>query len=264
MLNFRFHIVSLVAVFLALAIGIIMGSTVIDRALVDTLEDQQETLRAELGELRDANAALRGELASQQETSERLADEGGQRLLQGALDDVPVARIAIRGVDGSVVDDLEELLATAGAEDLGTLWLTDRFALDDEEEVSDLREVLDLPGGTPGGLRSAAIREVADAVRAALEAEEVADAGPTGGEPAGGDGADGAEPDLDLLVALREAGFLEYDAADGEADDVTRIVAPGMRLVLVSGPGAAVPDADLALPLARGLVDRSILSLIHI
>ena len=40
MLNFRFHVVSLVAVFLALAIGIIMGSTVIDRALVDTLEEQ--------------------------------------------------------------------------------------------------------------------------------------------------------------------------------------------------------------------------------
>ena len=37
MINFRFHIISIVAIFLALGIGIIMGSTVIDRAIVDGL-----------------------------------------------------------------------------------------------------------------------------------------------------------------------------------------------------------------------------------
>ena len=32
MINFRFHLVSLIAVFLALALGVVMGATVIDRA----------------------------------------------------------------------------------------------------------------------------------------------------------------------------------------------------------------------------------------
>lgn len=260
MLNFRFHIVSLVAVFLALAIGIIMGSTVIDRALVDTLEDQQERLRGDLDDLRAESSALRDELSALRDTSDRLADEGGQRLLEGTLEDVPVARIAVRGVDGSALDALDELFARAGAEDLGTLWLTGRFALEDEEAVEDLREVLGLPGGTPGGLRSAALQEVADAIRATLEAEEAADAAVVGGAttPTPQEDAAGPDADLDVLVELRDAGFLDYDAGEGQPDDITRLVGPGMRVVLVSGPGAEVPDEDLAAPLARALVDRSI------
>ena len=38
MINFRFHLVSLTAVFLALGIGIAVGATVVDRATVDFLE----------------------------------------------------------------------------------------------------------------------------------------------------------------------------------------------------------------------------------
>ena len=49
MINFRFHIVSLIAVFLALALGVVMGSTVIDRAIVDGLHDRIDRRRAERG-----------------------------------------------------------------------------------------------------------------------------------------------------------------------------------------------------------------------
>jgi len=132
MLNFRFHVVSLVAVFLALAIGIIMGSTVIDRALVDTLEDQQQSLRGTLDDLTEENTSLRQELDDLREGSERLASEGGERLLADTLADVPVLVVAVRGVDTAVLDDLVELLETAGALDQGTLWLTERLLADDE------------------------------------------------------------------------------------------------------------------------------------
>ena len=40
MLNFRYHIVSIVAVFLALGIGVIGGTTVVDRFTLDFLEDE--------------------------------------------------------------------------------------------------------------------------------------------------------------------------------------------------------------------------------
>ena len=42
MINLRYHIVSLVAVFLALGMGIVMGSTVIDRVTVDALNNNLE------------------------------------------------------------------------------------------------------------------------------------------------------------------------------------------------------------------------------
>lgn len=271
MLNFRFHIVSLVAVFLALAIGIIMGSTVIDRALVDTLEDQQQSLRTDLDDLSEENATLRRDLGDLQEAGDRLASEGGERLLSGTLADVPVLVVAVRGIDTAVLDGLGAQLDTSGAARQGTLWLTDRLALPDEASVADLTEVLGLEEGTPAEeLRTEAAEEVAEAIRAAVIEPEDG----TTGEPPPGDGASqpgpgGAEttttlPDptpsappgspVGVLLALRESGFVEYDAPDGEADDVAGLAVPGSRVVLVSGATAAVPDAGLAVPLARALV----------
>jgi uncharacterized membrane protein (DUF106 family) len=40
MINLRYHIVSVVAVFLALGIGLALGSTFVDSILVNELEDQ--------------------------------------------------------------------------------------------------------------------------------------------------------------------------------------------------------------------------------
>lgn len=286
MLNFRFHIVSLVAVFLALAIGIIMGSTVIDRALVDTLEDQQQSLREDLNSLADENAALRSELDEMRESSDRLASEGGERLLAGTLAETPVLVIAVRGVDSSVVDELGELLGIAGADDQGVLWLTDRFELADEASTADLAGVLGRPTSTPPAeLQQEAFDRIAGAVRAAVTPQEGADAGggaeeettteagadettapdgptTTAAVDTGGatttsiDEAEGKAAVLDDLVALRETGFIEYDAPGGGLDDVTDLAAPGTRVVLVSGSGAAVADGELAAPLARALVSQ--------
>ena len=275
MLNFRFHIVSLVAVFLALAIGIIMGSTVIDRALVDTLEDQQQSLRADLDELSEDNEALRAELGDLREAGERLASEGGERLLSGTLAGVPVLVVALRGVDPAVLDDLGALLETSGAAEQGTLWLTDRLALADQEAAADLAEALGLDPATPvEELQAAAARQVAAAIRS----EVVRGAGGSGGaqapdgagapsEPATtttaspGDVAGappttavGARDGIDVLVALREAGFVEYDAPEGGSDDVADLALPGSRVVLVSGASADVPAPALAVPLAEALV----------
>lgn len=271
MLNFRFHIVSLVAVFLSLAIGIIMGSTVIDRALVDTLEDQQRSLRDDLDSISEENQALRGELGELREAGERLASEGGERLLAGTLAETPVLVLAVRGVKSSVLDDLDDLLTVAGARDQGTLWLTDRFASDDEAAAEDLAEVLDLPASaSPEELRSEALEQISAAVRAAVapaaaaegqvegtpEGAESSSEGAGGEAGAGGGGAGPVPAELAVLAGLREAGFVEYDAPEGAADDVVDLAVPGTRVVLVSGAGAVVPDRALAAPLARDLVGQ--------
>lgn len=267
MLNFRFHIVSLVAVFLALAIGIIMGSTVIDRALVDTLEDQQQSLRADLDDITGENASLHQELGDLREAGDRLASEGGERLLSGALADVPVLVVAVRGADSGVLDDLRDLLATAGAADQGTLWLTDRLALGDDEAMADLAGVLGVGEGmTAAELRATAVEEVAGAMREAVAAAP-AGTGTSGSIGGGGDGASAATTtttseraaveageSIEVLLALRDAGFVEYDAPEGRPDDVADLAMPGTRVILVSGATAEVPDVQLALPLARALV----------
>ena len=44
MINFRFHLISLVAVFLALGVGVAMGASFIDRATVDSLRGRVDDL----------------------------------------------------------------------------------------------------------------------------------------------------------------------------------------------------------------------------
>jgi len=59
MYNFRYHLVSLVAVFLALAIGLLLGTIVVERGLLDTQRDAiVEGLQNEFRLLADENGSL--------------------------------------------------------------------------------------------------------------------------------------------------------------------------------------------------------------
>jgi len=47
MINFRFHLVSLIAVFLALGLGILVGPSVVDQVIVDRLQREISSIRHE-------------------------------------------------------------------------------------------------------------------------------------------------------------------------------------------------------------------------
>lgn len=234
MINFRYHVVSLIAVFLALGVGVIMGTAVIDRAVVDRLERQQDGLQADVDEVQSENNRLRGELREERRASQRFGEEGGERLLDGALAGVPVLLVGVRGVEAEGFDELVALLGRADAELLGSLWFTDRFALEGEDELSDLAEALDFrPDASAGTLRSATITRLARALRSTIDP-------PPDGSPG-------------VIADLREAGFLDVELPEG-ADDALPVVGPSTRVVIVSEPGPVVPDAQLTLPLVRSLV----------
>ena len=57
MINFRYHVVSLIGVFLALGIGVIMGATVIDRVTVDQLRNRLDSVEKSVGQTRKDNDA---------------------------------------------------------------------------------------------------------------------------------------------------------------------------------------------------------------
>ena len=60
MINIRYHVYSLVAVFLALAIGVAVGSTVVQRSVVDNLRSTQGRIEQNLDDLEAQNAELAG------------------------------------------------------------------------------------------------------------------------------------------------------------------------------------------------------------
>ncbi|MGO1584248.1 MAG: copper transporter, partial [Actinomycetaceae bacterium] len=112
MIDFKFHVVSLIAVFMALAVGILLGAGPLDGALGDTLRGQVQDLRADRETMREELGETQGDL----ESVNALLEEGGPRLVDGTLDGGRVALLAAPGANGDDVDAVQDSLTSAGAE----------------------------------------------------------------------------------------------------------------------------------------------------
>jgi hypothetical protein len=231
MINLRYHIVSLVAVFLALALGIVMGSTVIDRAIVDRLEDRVESVGDRANRTSDENRALRGEL----DLMRSFADEALPPLVESHLRGVPVLVMTVQGVDRKPVEAMRTTLATAQAVDAGTLLLTNKLRLDSEGDARTLATALNLTLTSMDAIRSQLVTRLGAVL-------------------------DGSSGDSTLIPALAAAGFLGYEPPAAGATTtslpglgLTSFPITGLRLVLVSGAGAEVPDDRLARPLVQAM-----------
>ena len=270
MINFRFHVVSIVAVFLALAIGIAMGTTVIDKVTVDTLRSQLETIEEQRDDARTNADQLTAELNDLRDQMRELGAQGTSELLADRLDGVPVVVVATRGVDKDSVAGLRNALNASGAPDGGTLWLTDKLALTDPSQVQTLSDTLGLSTADAARARTslvgrltaefmdAASPPVGDGVTTTTTSETGA-ADPTGtttttapGTPAESTTTAPVPTEtVALLQALHDSGFVDWDAPAG-ADGVA-LPSGGARFVFVSGPGAQVPDTDIVLPVLQSL-----------
>src|SRR5207237_9891670 len=95
MINFRFHIVSLIAVFLALALGIVMGATVVNRAIVDRLNSRIDTVEKNANARKTESDQLRGQVGQLNGYIDGTTDYA----VAGRLDATTVATTAKRGVE---------------------------------------------------------------------------------------------------------------------------------------------------------------------
>ena len=134
MISFRFHIVSLAAIFMALALGIVLGTAFLNDKTVSTLENRIEKVRADAHQSSDALRVWSS-----------FGDDAEAALVTGRLDGVRVLTIVPEGLSGSVSDKMRSLLATAGVVDAGTLTLDNSWA-DDPPPTEDIARVLDVVG----------------------------------------------------------------------------------------------------------------------
>ena len=79
MINIRYHVYSLVAVFLALAIGVAAGSTVVQRSVVDNLQSTQGRIEQNLDDLEAQNAELQERAAASRAVPARSPRRGRPR-----------------------------------------------------------------------------------------------------------------------------------------------------------------------------------------
>ena len=112
MIDFRYHLVSLVAVFLALAIGIVLGAGPLRDGVGQTLTAQVEQLRVERDEMRASNDALGAENSD----LEGFVKAAGAGLVTGTMHGEKVATIADHSSMHDEVESTRTLIEAAGGQ----------------------------------------------------------------------------------------------------------------------------------------------------
>lgn len=111
MISLRQHIFSLVAVFVALAVGIAAGSTVVRGPLLDSTRARLESAEQIIEVERSENEVLAAELGQ----LDGWSDDGPAQLVSGRLADRAVVLIVAGDVDSDVVDGVVRSLRAANA-----------------------------------------------------------------------------------------------------------------------------------------------------
>lgn len=111
MVDFRYHLVSLIAVFLALACGIALGAGPLRQAIGDTVSGRNAELTAQNAQLQsERDAAVADDSAAN-----AALDAAGAGLLGGTLTGYRVAVVALGPVDSAVSSAVDTRLKQAGA-----------------------------------------------------------------------------------------------------------------------------------------------------
>lgn len=228
MINFRFHIASLIAVFLALAVGVVMGSTVIDRAIVDGLHNQIDKVERRADTQRSENARLQSEVQRLQ----GFVDAVAPWAVSGTMSN-PVALLAERGVDADQTKAQVELLQRGGGATSGILWLEPSWNLTDDQQTDALRRAV----GSAARTRSAVRRDAVAALAARLV---------TGAQP--------LQPDV--LMALIDAHFVSFEGVGADAEPFVAGAYPGTdaRMLLLGGPASQITVKSFARDFAQAFV----------
>ena len=161
MINFRYHVVSLTAVFLALAIGLVVGTAALNGPVADSLNDRVAGLSKNNDQLREQVNNLETESKRQED----LAAEVGPLLLAGTLVNHRILVVTLpSGRDQT--DGVVDMLRLTGATITGRIDVQDKFV--DPANNNDLLELAvraaqptiptsDLPGNSDGVETSSAL-----------------------------------------------------------------------------------------------------------
>lgn len=221
MITLRQHAISLAAVFLALAVGVVLGSGLLNDTLLSGLREDKRSQQRQIEDLNQAKNALNEKLNAASNFDSTMAP----RMVKDALVDRKVVLITTPEADRSDVDGIAQLIATAGGSVSGRIGLTDQFT--DANQGERLRTIVNssiLPAGTQ--LRTDVVDQGSQAGDLVGIVLQVPSHKPDEPAPPVTD-----EQRNTALSALRQSGFITY--TDGQ-------VTAGNLAVVVTG--GALPD----------------------
>jgi len=238
--DFRYHLVSIIAVFLALAVGIVLGTTALKGPVLDDLRDNIKRLSSDKRTLEGDVGNLRGQVRA----ADDFAAGVGPGLVRGALADQRVLLVTTPETPSDVVDRLTVLLGQAGAGVTGQLRLLPELSEPEQSQLVDdlvaqvIPAGLDLPDGEP-------VERATAELAAALS------------RPSQGAGVEVAEAQA-VVSAFEEADLVQFES-DGAPLQQASLA------VVLSGPtpnvdpedDAQVAQQEALLSLAAALDRRS-------
>lgn len=234
MVDFRFHLISIVAVFLALGLGILAGSGFIGDALIKDIDRRVDSISRQNNELR----AQIDELDAQIDADRRFMEEVVPAMVGTELRARPVVLFRVEGIDDGVIDGVERTIEDAGGEIVTTILLTDRFSLPGQAERDQLALIAGSLADEPAEILAETGRQLAAGSATSSDPQK-----------------DGAEARFDgFLENLADADFVDVRSAREET-------IPNSALFLILGGDDEEPAYDasaLVLPLARSLGEASV------
>ena len=242
MISLRYHIVSLVAVFLALALGIVVGSTVLQEGTVSVLRATSEAVRAKSEENSRKNVELTRQIGDLQRFGVAVLPE----LVQNRLKGRSVVLVDTDKVDGGLREGVRKVLEDAGAQVDGQITFADeRLALGADADRTAMGRLLAVDAGAPDVLRGELVRRLANRLATPAAIPQ-----------------DNNQRASDMLTGLQDADFLaDLKLSRPLATGADPFPRQGSIFVLL-GPSAAAtatavaPDAFL-VPLADQVSART-------
>jgi hypothetical protein len=238
-ISWRYHLISIVAVFLALGLGVLAGTTVLNDNLVRNLKGQTQQLRSDLSDLRKQVDDYRTQLA----TMNAFADQAMPYVVGSKLANEDVVVVTEDGVDGRALAETRKALDLAGAHVLTTLTVHPSLAAGTPGAQQDLATLLGLPqDATPEELEAAAAQTLAERLakdpRAALVGQ------------------------TDPLGELLSQGFVTASGPGLSDTTLQGIGGRGQMVVTIGGGGAALtpPSSALLVPFVGDLVTLGVVT----
>jgi Copper transport outer membrane protein, MctB len=216
MIDFRYHLVSIVAIFLALSLGLLLGSTELKPYVQRGLNGLSKTEKNQIETLLGQKASLQGQISSENQ----FALANAPAMLHDVLADQRVVLVLAPGAPGSVTSGVTEALRTAGATVTGSLQLDPAFFDTSPATSQKLTQVTEQ-------YAQAAALNLAGAQSAQFQASEllahVIMTQGTAGEPVPGE----RDPvSVETVQALAGAGFLTKSGQPWDRATLAVVISP--------------------------------------
>jgi len=260
-IDFRYHLVSIVAVFLALAIGIVLGSTELQGPVYNALSSTTGKLESELGQV----SSQRDTAQQQASLGEGYAEAVQPVVLHDLLAGQRLLIVTEPGASDSAVAGISAAAAAAGGTVTGQIALQNKFFDTSATTLDSLNQVnLDLAGQVGIALQAGQVEQQAAQVIASQILTKSAGS-QAGQQPAVQQASTGPDSTAQtMLTAYANLGFLTISGqpstqatlavivtpqtapADGSADPLSAM------LVYVAGELAGASSATVVASTSAG------------